>query len=84
MSILLRFTEREVNAGSFLTRIECLPPLNSIYETVVWQVINGGYIRYNKPKSLLELCNENEGGTTCINSSLSRAGFFIFFQQMKE
>lgn len=28
MGILLRFQEREDKAGSFPTRIECLPPLN--------------------------------------------------------
>ncbi len=28
MGILLRFLEREDLAGSFLARIECLPPLN--------------------------------------------------------
>ena len=28
MSYLLRFTEREVKGGSFLTRINSLPPLN--------------------------------------------------------
>jgi hypothetical protein len=41
MGYLLRFTEREVVAGNFLTRINNLPPLNFNCERQVLVIVDG-------------------------------------------